>query len=136
MITSLGEEGAGLCASRAFVGLFCMLSFCPFSLPLCVRGWLRLLLVTLSGTFLHVTPVVENPKMDPNSLSVHSFNGVIISSAGSHFTIIVCIPFPLDTFLYLFEGQVLTGIRIPFYNNCLLYVSLDLSYCGLLLFLL
>ena len=82
-----------------------------------------------------VTPVVENPKMDPNSLSVHSFNGVIISSAGSHFTIIVCILFPLDTFLYLFEHQVLTSIRIPFYNNCLLYVSLDLYYCGLLLFL-
>ena len=27
MITSLGEEGAGLCASRAFVCLFCTLYF-------------------------------------------------------------------------------------------------------------
>ena len=33
VITSLAEEGAGLCASRAFV-CFVRISFCPFSLPL------------------------------------------------------------------------------------------------------
>ena len=47
VITSLGEEGAGLfrvCASRAFVYLFSRVKFCPFSLPLGARGWLRLLI--------------------------------------------------------------------------------------------
>ena len=39
MITSLGEERAGLCASRAFVCLLCTRYFFPFSLPLGVRGW-------------------------------------------------------------------------------------------------
>ena len=36
VITSLGEEGVGLFASRAFVSLFVFSSvnFCPFSLPL------------------------------------------------------------------------------------------------------
>ena len=33
VINSLGEKGAGLCASRAFV-CFVRVSFCPFSLPL------------------------------------------------------------------------------------------------------
>ena len=33
---------------------------------------------------------------------------------------------PLNTTLYPVKGQVLTGIRIPFINNCLLYVSLYL----------
>ena len=37
VITSLGEEGAGLCASLAFVGLLCI-CFCHFSLPLGVGG--------------------------------------------------------------------------------------------------
>ena len=37
MITSLGEQGAGLCASRAVVCLYARLGFCHFSLPLC-RG--------------------------------------------------------------------------------------------------
>ena len=52
VITSLGEEGAGLCASRgAFVCLFTSVNLCPFSLPLGVRGWLRLLIVALSMAF-------------------------------------------------------------------------------------
>ena len=50
VITSLGEEGAGLCASRAFV-CFVRVSFCHFSLPLGVGGWLRFVIVTLSGLF-------------------------------------------------------------------------------------
>ena len=37
MITSIWEEGAGLCTSRAFV-CFARVSFCPFSLPLGVGG--------------------------------------------------------------------------------------------------
>ena len=49
-ITSLGQERAGLCASRAFVGLFCTCYFCPFSLPL---GWLRLMTVALPGLFIN-----------------------------------------------------------------------------------
>ena len=36
MITSVGEEGAGLCASRAFV-YFVRVIFCHFSLPAGVR---------------------------------------------------------------------------------------------------
>ena len=39
LITSLGEEGAGLCASRTFVCLFVLrvYVFCPFSLHLVSR---------------------------------------------------------------------------------------------------
>ena len=37
VITSPGEKGAGLCASRAFV-YFVRVSFCHFSLPLNVGG--------------------------------------------------------------------------------------------------
>ena len=33
MITSLGEEGAGLCASRHLFVCFARVSFCPFSFP-------------------------------------------------------------------------------------------------------
>ena len=43
VVASLQEEGAGLCASRAFV------CFCPFSLPLGVGGWLRFVTVALPG---------------------------------------------------------------------------------------
>ena len=43
VITSLGEERAGVYASRAFV------NFCPFSLPLGVRGLPWLVIVTLPG---------------------------------------------------------------------------------------
>ena len=50
VITSLGEEGAGLCASRAFV-CFVRVSFCHFSLPLGVGGWLRFVIVALPGLF-------------------------------------------------------------------------------------
>ena len=52
-ITLLGEEGAGLCAYRAFVCLLAMhtLICVTFSLPPGVGGWLRLLLVTLPGLF-------------------------------------------------------------------------------------
>ena len=45
MITSLEEEEAGLCASRAFVCLFVRVRFCHFSLPLGVVGWLRFVIV-------------------------------------------------------------------------------------------
>ena len=44
-----GEEWAGLCASRAFVRLLTRVSFCPFSLPLDVRDWLRLMIVARHG---------------------------------------------------------------------------------------
>ena len=37
VITSLGEEGAGLCAARAFV-CFARVKYCPFFLPLGVGG--------------------------------------------------------------------------------------------------
>ena len=45
-ITSLREEGSGLCASRAFVCLFL-----SFSLPLGVGGWLWFAIVALPGLF-------------------------------------------------------------------------------------
>ena len=51
VITSLGEEGAGLCASRAFVCFFVHVSFCHFSLPLGAGGWLRFVIVALPGLF-------------------------------------------------------------------------------------
>ena len=52
VITSLGEEGAGLCASRAYICLFVLyVSFCHFSLPLGVVGWLRFVIVALPGLF-------------------------------------------------------------------------------------
>ena len=57
MITSLGEEGDGLCASRAFV-CFVRVSFCHFSLPLGVGGWLRFVIVALPGLFFFQLPRV------------------------------------------------------------------------------
>ena len=51
VITSFGEEGAGMCASRAFVVCFLHVIFCHFSLPLGVGGWLRFVIVTLPGLF-------------------------------------------------------------------------------------
>ena len=50
VITSLGEEGAGPCASRAFV-CFVRVKVCHFSLPLAVGGWLRFVILTLPGPF-------------------------------------------------------------------------------------
>ena len=46
VITSLGEERAGF-------SCYCLhaLNFGLFSLPLCVTGWLRLVLVALPGNF-------------------------------------------------------------------------------------
>ena len=49
-ITSLGEEVAGLSASRTFVCFACV-CFCPFSRPLCVEGWLRFVIVACPGPF-------------------------------------------------------------------------------------
>ena len=51
VITSLGEEGAGLCVSSAMFFYFARVNFCPFSLRFVVRGWLRLLIVSLLGLF-------------------------------------------------------------------------------------
>ena len=50
ILFSIVEEGAGLCASRAFV-CFVRVSFCRFSLPLGVGGWLRFVTVALPGLF-------------------------------------------------------------------------------------
>ena len=50
VITSLGEEEAGLCASRTFV-CFARISVCPFTLPLDVGGWLRFGIVAHPGLF-------------------------------------------------------------------------------------
>ena len=50
VITSLREEGAVLCASRAIV-CFVRASFCNFPLPLGVGGWLRFVIVALPGLF-------------------------------------------------------------------------------------
>ena len=51
LITLLGEEGAGLCACRAFVLAVRALVCIAFSLSPDVRGWVRLLLVALHGLF-------------------------------------------------------------------------------------
>ena len=50
MVISLGEEEAGLCASRTFV-CFARVCFCLFSLPLGVEGWLRFVIVAYPGPF-------------------------------------------------------------------------------------
>ena len=67
VITWLGEEGAGLCASRAFVCCCCCLrvSFCHLSLPLGVRDWLRFVIVALPGLFyslfyVYIQPIIKN----------------------------------------------------------------------------
>ena len=49
---STGEEGAGLCASRACV-CFVRVSFCHFSLPPGVGGWLRYLIVAFPGIHIN-----------------------------------------------------------------------------------
>ena len=56
LITSLGEEGSGLCASHAFVCLFflcffVLVSFCHFLFLLGVWGWLWFVTVALPGLF-------------------------------------------------------------------------------------
>ena len=51
LITSPGEEGAGLCASRILCVCFAGVCFCPFSIPLGVEGWLRFLIVAYPGPF-------------------------------------------------------------------------------------
>ena len=53
VITSLGEERAGLCASCASV-YFTRVNHCPFSLPLGVRGCLRLVIVAFPGLFYYL----------------------------------------------------------------------------------
>ena len=50
VITSLGEEGAGLCASRAFVCVV-LVSFVIFSFDLGVGCWLWFVIVALPGLF-------------------------------------------------------------------------------------
>ena len=61
VITSLGEERAGLCASCASV-YFTRVNHCPFSLPLSVRDWLRLVIVEFPGLFCYTIHV--SPKLD------------------------------------------------------------------------
>ena len=53
VITSLGEERAGLCASCASV-YFTRVNHCPFYLPLGIRGWLRPVIVALSVLFYYL----------------------------------------------------------------------------------
>ena len=52
MVTSLGEESAGLCASHGLIWSFARVNFCPFSLPLGVSGWLRFVIEALPGVLL------------------------------------------------------------------------------------
>ena len=49
-ITSLGEERTGLSAFRAFV-CYARVRLCLFPVPLCVRDWLRFVIVTLPRLF-------------------------------------------------------------------------------------
>ena len=54
VISSLGEERAGLFASRVFVCLFCRLYCVSLFLPLAVMVWLRLVIVTLPDVYFNV----------------------------------------------------------------------------------
>ena len=51
LIISLGEERAGLCASRTFV-CFARVCFCAFSLPLGVEAWLWFVTMAYPVPFL------------------------------------------------------------------------------------
>ena len=51
VLTSLWEEGAGLCASRVFVCFFIRVSFCHFSLPFGVGSGVRFSIAALPGLF-------------------------------------------------------------------------------------
>ena len=51
VINSLGEERAGVCASRALFNYFAHVYSCPFSLPLGVMGGLRLVSVAFPVRF-------------------------------------------------------------------------------------
>ena len=55
VITSLGEERAGLYASRAFLCFSFMSYFLSLSLPLGVKSWLRLVIVALPGHFIELS---------------------------------------------------------------------------------
>ena len=61
MIASLGEEGAGLCASRAFVCLFLHVLVSVIFLFLLVSGvgcgWLRYVIVALPGLIFYFGPL-------------------------------------------------------------------------------
>ena len=63
VITSLGEDGAGLCASLyvcfLFVFLCAHVSVCPFSLPLGVGGWLWFVIVAHPGLFYYFFHLVN-----------------------------------------------------------------------------
>ena len=84
VITSLGEERANLSAFGIFVR-FALVWFCLFPLPLGVWEGLRFVIVALPGLFSYLFCI---PRLlclcrveTLESLPVHSFNGVIISSA-------------------------------------------------------
>ena len=53
VITSLGKVGAGLCTSRPVHLFVCFVrvSFCHFSLPFGVGGWLQFVIVSLPTRF-------------------------------------------------------------------------------------
>ena len=55
VITSLGDEADGLCASCAFVCLFLHVLVFVLSLPLGVGVWLRFVIVALPGLFYQLS---------------------------------------------------------------------------------
>ena len=84
-ITSLGEERANLSAFRTFVR-FVLVLICRFPLPLGVWEGLRFVIVALpelySYFFFCIPRLLCLCRVETlESLPVHSFNGVIISSA-------------------------------------------------------
>ena len=57
VITSLGEDRAGLYASCAFVGL-CIYALLSFSLPLGIGGWLVIVIVTFPEVSFHLLNIL------------------------------------------------------------------------------
>ena len=55
---------------------FARVSFCPFSLPLGVRGWLRFVIVTLPGLFINFDKhnLVLISKTDLNNFFLYQEN--------------------------------------------------------------
>ena len=71
MITSLGEEGAGLCASRVFVCLFCTCEFLSFFFSSLCRGLAAVCDIGTPWTFLltfFFSPLMRrSPSRGPNN---------------------------------------------------------------------
>ena len=78
---ALGEEGAGLCTSRAFVCLFCTCKFLSFFSSSWGRGLAAVVIVALPGLFYKLFCHCD---MNLRGFDFHSL-GLFLPFAGSRF---------------------------------------------------